>query len=87
MRSATKVFIVLVVVLGLLIALGLYSLAKARNFYTVFFVLPTLVSFVAAGTIWDWMFHSQFGPINMVLMASGGVMYRAKSSRKVSQCS
>jgi multiple sugar transport system permease protein len=63
----TVMSVVLVVMLGLLIALGLHSLKKARNFYTVFFVLPTLVSFVAAGTIWDWMFHSQFGPINMVL--------------------
>lgn len=59
--------VVLVVLLALLIALGLYSISKGRNFYTVFFVLPTLVSFVAAGTIWDWLFHSQFGPINIVL--------------------
>ncbi|MBA7583467.1 Melibiose/raffinose/stachyose import permease protein MelD [subsurface metagenome] len=63
----TVMSVVLVVLLGLLIALGLHSLSKARNFYTVFFVLPTLVSFVAAGTIWEWMFHSQFGLINMVL--------------------
>ncbi len=59
----------LVVTLGLFIALGLHSLRKGRNFYTVFFVLPTLISFVAAGTIWEWMLHSQFGLVNLTLAA------------------
>lgn len=60
---------ILVITLGLFIALGLHSLRKARNFFTIFFVLPTLISFVAAGTIWEWMLHSQFGLVNLALIA------------------
>ncbi|HUV07155.1 MAG TPA: sugar ABC transporter permease [Spirochaetia bacterium] len=63
----------LIVLFGLLIAIGLHSIAREglRNFYTVFYVLPTLVSFAAAGSIWEWIFHAQFGLVNMALSNLG----------------
>jgi multiple sugar transport system permease protein len=69
----TFLSVALIVILGLIIAIGLHSINRSglRNFYTVFFVLPTLVSFAAAGSIWEWIFHAQFGLINMALSAIG----------------
>jgi len=69
----TFLSVLLIVVLGLVIAVALYTLGSEpmRNFYTVFYVLPTLVSFAAAGSIWEWIYHSQFGLANTVLMAIG----------------
>jgi len=69
----TLLSVMLIVVLGLLIAIGLYSIAGKglRNFYTVFYILPTLISFAAAGSIWEWIFHAQFGLINMAFSGLG----------------
>ncbi len=69
----TLLSVIFVVILALIIAIGLYNLSSSvtRNFYTMFFVLPTLVSFAAAGPIWEWIFHSQFGLINLLLTALG----------------
>lgn len=65
--------VVLTVSVGLLIAIGISSLKKplAKNAGTLCFVLPTLVSLVAAGIIWEWLYHARFGVINQVLSVVG----------------
>jgi ABC-type sugar transport system permease subunit len=62
-----------IVLLGLLISIVIHNLFSQglRDVYTVFYVLPTLVSFAAAGPIWEWIFHSQFGLANLVLSVFG----------------
>ncbi|KKK99171.1 hypothetical protein LCGC14_2635410, partial [marine sediment metagenome] len=35
------------------------------------YVLPTLVSLVAAGFIWEWLFHPRFGLANQIFTAVG----------------
>jgi len=62
----------LIIVSGLLISIALHSQGpKLRDVYTVFYVLPTLVSFAAAGAIWQWIFHSHFGLANTMLSILG----------------
>ena len=61
------------VVLALIIAIALNSVPSPgfRNFLTLMYVLPTLVSLVAAGFIWEWLFHPRFGLANQIFMAVG----------------
>lgn len=63
----------LIVVFGLLIAIALHGMKRqgVRDLYTVFFVLPTLISFAAAGPIWEWIFHARFGLANLALTKLG----------------
>ncbi|HUV07437.1 MAG TPA: hypothetical protein VMX75_06890, partial [Spirochaetia bacterium] len=51
------------VLLALLLAIALHSVRSVhmRNFLTLMYVLPTLVSLAAAGFIWDWLMHPRFG--------------------------
>lgn len=73
----TAVFTVIsaaaIVLVGLLVSITIHNLSGQglRDVYTVFYVLPTLVSFAAAGPIWEWIFHSQFGLANLVLSFLG----------------
>ena len=62
-----------IVLVGLVISITIHNLGgqALRDVYTVFYVLPTLVSFAAAGPIWEWIFHSQFGLANLVLSFLG----------------
>lgn len=63
----------LIVLAGLLIAIALHGMKRqtVRDVYTVFYVLPTLVSFAAAGPIWEWIFHARFGLANLALTKLG----------------
>ena len=62
-----------IVLVGLLVSITIHNLSTQglRDVYTVFYVLPTLVSFAAAGPIWEWIFHTQFGLANLVLSFFG----------------
>ncbi len=61
------------VVLALIIAIALNSVPSPgfRNFLTLMYILPTLVSLVAAGFIWEWLFHPRFGLANQIFTAVG----------------
>lgn len=58
---------------GLLISIGIYNVRHplAKQSATVAFVLPTLVSLVAAGIIWRWLYHTRFGAVNQLLLLVG----------------
>lgn len=51
---------------GLLIALGLYSKVRTRNFLRTMFFAPAIVAPVATAYLWQYMFAPS-GPINNVL--------------------
>jgi multiple sugar transport system permease protein len=74
----TLVSAALIVTVGLLVAVALHGLKKqaVRDVYTVFYVLPTLVSFAAAGSIWEWIFHPHFGLANLALSSLGLPTFR-----------
>jgi len=61
------------VLLALLLAIALHSVRSVhmRNFLTLMYVLPTLVSLAAAGFIWDWLMHPRFGLLNQVISVFG----------------
>ncbi len=63
----------LIVLVGLVVAIALHGMKSqtTRDVYTVFYVLPTLVSFAAAGPIWEWIFHARFGLANLALTRLG----------------
>lgn len=57
------------IILALVIGISLHNLAskRVRNVMTLFFIIPTLVSFAAAGFIWEWLYHPRFGFFNEFL--------------------
>jgi multiple sugar transport system permease protein len=69
----TVLSVALIVVVGLVIAIALHGMKRqaVRDVYTVFYVLPTLISFAAAGPIWEWIFHARFGLANLALTRLG----------------
>ncbi len=60
------------VVLALLAAVALVRKVPLRGFLRASYFLPTIVSLVAAGVAFRWLFHPQ-GWINVAIEASGGV--------------
>ncbi|MGH9000074.1 MAG: carbohydrate ABC transporter permease [Acidimicrobiia bacterium] len=54
-------------VLGLGVALLLHQRFRGRVLLGVLVLLPWAVPRVAAGTVWKWMFHDQYGLVNWVL--------------------
>jgi multiple sugar transport system permease protein len=65
--------VVIDIILALVLAIGLNNIRSVRlsNALTLFYILPTLVSLAAAGLIWDWILHPQFGLINQLLLNIG----------------
>lgn len=65
--------IVLTIVLGVLITILIYNLKHSvlQKIATISFVIPMLVSLVAAGIIWKWIYHTRFGPINQMFQFVG----------------
>jgi multiple sugar transport system permease protein len=58
-------------VLSLLIALLLNQNVPGIAVWRTIYYLPSVVSGVAVAMLWVWLFHSQFGLINMALNAIG----------------
>ncbi|WP_424950894.1 carbohydrate ABC transporter permease [Deinococcus sp.] len=71
----TLVFVVLVVVLGLLFALGLAWLASrpitGAKFYRLMLIYPYALSPAIAGTLWLFLFNPEVGPVNALLGVVG----------------
>lgn len=64
--------IVLPVLAGLVLAVLLSSpLIRRKLIYRVTFFMPMMLSLVAVGIIWNWIFHPDFGVINSFLRSIG----------------
>ncbi len=57
--------------ISLLIAYFLSKKIKFKNFFQTVFFLPYVTSVVAIGAVFKYMFHSQYGIINMFLESIG----------------
>ena len=69
----TAIAVVGTVGLALVISIGLSGVhyRTTQNVLTMVFLIPTLVSFAAAGLIWDWILHPRFGLANQILQFIG----------------
>lgn len=56
---------------GLAIALALNGRGVAGNIYKSLFYLPICLSLVVIGQVWIWMYHPDWGLINVTLKAAG----------------
>ncbi len=64
--------IVIPVLLGLVLAVLLSSHGiKGKLLFRVTYFMPVIVSLVAVGIIWNWIYHPDFGVINQFLRAIG----------------
>lgn len=57
--------------LALLIAVLLNRKLKALNLFRTLFIIPWICMPVAVGLTWTWLFNTEFGYINYVLMSLG----------------
>jgi multiple sugar transport system permease protein len=58
-------------VLGFALALALHREFSGRGILRAIFIVPWVISAVAASYIWKWIYHSDFGIIGVVLMQLG----------------
>jgi multiple sugar transport system permease protein len=58
-------------VLGFALALALHSDFFGRGLLRAIFIIPWVISAVAASYIWKWIYHSDFGIIGVVLVQLG----------------
>lgn len=61
----------IIYILGLVLALILYSLKKTVVVIRVIFYLPVMISFVIAGLAWQWFLSDHFGLMNAILSVLG----------------
>jgi multiple sugar transport system permease protein len=60
-------------VLGFMLALALHGDFFGRGMLRAIFIIPWVISAVAASYIWKWIYHSDFGIIGAVLVELGMV--------------
>jgi len=60
-------------VAGLLVALLMNQKVPALQLWRTIYYLPNVVSGVSVAMLWVWIFHSQFGLINLVLRVTLGI--------------
>lgn len=74
----TFYFVVLVVPIGnavsLLLALGLTRIRRFQTFYKVFYYLPTIISIAVVATLWQWLYNSDIGLLNLYLRQAVAVL-------------
>jgi multiple sugar transport system permease protein len=58
-------------VLGLVLALFVSRIGRARVLYRTIFLLPVLIPGIVIGAIWKLMYNPDFGVINQLLIAIG----------------
>jgi len=67
----TAYFVVLIVPAGnlvsLLLALGLVSLRRFQTFYKIVFYLPVVISIAVVATLWQWLYNTDIGLLNLYL--------------------
>jgi len=61
----------LTIIFSIFIAYLLFQKIRGLSVYRTFYFLPYIVSAVAAGAVFAWLFQPRFGPVNMVLNAIG----------------
>ena len=70
----TVYFVVLVVPLGnlvsLLLALGLSGVRAFATFYKVAFYLPVIISIAVVAVLWQWLYNTQVGLLNLYLQTA-----------------
>jgi multiple sugar transport system permease protein/raffinose/stachyose/melibiose transport system permease protein len=59
------------VVLGLLLALALYTGIPGSRFFRVAWFSPVLISYVVIGVLWMWIYNADWGIANGILNAIG----------------
>ena len=71
----TIIFMVLRVggtfLIGLSIAIIVFSMNKGKNLFKIIFLIPWTLSNVTNALIWQWMYNSQFGIFNEILLRLG----------------
>ena len=72
----TAWFAILFIPGTLIVSLGMALLVRQGirgvGFFRAVFFLPYVVSIVAAGMVWRWMFDSEHGLVNAIIRAAGG---------------
>ncbi|WHY74544.1 carbohydrate ABC transporter permease [Fictibacillus enclensis] len=64
--------IILPLGVGLLLAILLSNkVVKGKLIFRVSFFLPVIISLVAVGIIWNWIYHPDFGIVNSILRSIG----------------
>ena len=56
---------------ALVIAFLLFQKLVGRGFYRTIYYLPYVTSTVAAATVFNWVFHPNYGPLNAILESIG----------------
>ena len=61
------------IIISLTLAISIHNLKPAglKDVFTMLFLVPSLISFAAAGTIWEWIYHPRFGLANRILSVFG----------------
>jgi ABC-type sugar transport system permease subunit len=59
------------VVLGLFLALLLWSGTRGSLIFRTIYFLPFILPLVVVALVWQWIFHPLFGPVNKVLDSIG----------------
>jgi len=59
------------VILGLMLALLIEAETLARSFFRSIYFLPVVALVVAMASVWQYLMHPSFGPINLFLNAIG----------------
>jgi raffinose/stachyose/melibiose transport system permease protein len=62
---------ILPVVIGLFLALILWSGAYGSLLFRTLFFLPFILPLVVVGIVWQWLYNPLFGPINKILNSIG----------------
>jgi raffinose/stachyose/melibiose transport system permease protein len=80
--------IVLPVSVGLVLAVMLSSnLVKHKMIFRVTYFLPVILSLVAVGVVWNWMYHPDFGLINGFFRLFGlDSLHRLGSAMNIPYC-
>lgn len=66
----TILFLIVAVAAGLLLALLVHRVLRARGFFRSLFLLPYALSFIVTGVVWRWLFNPVSG-LNLLLRTSG----------------
>ena len=66
----TVLFLLVSVSAGLVLALLIHRVLRARGFFRSLFLLPYALSFIVTGVVWRWLFNPVSG-LNLLLRSSG----------------
>lgn len=67
----TLVSVPLLIVIPVMLAIAVNQKIKGVKFFRAVYFVPTMISMVATGIIWQWMFNAEFGIVNYFLKLIG----------------